>query len=171
MTGCNHLSEFGRTCNSTYGTHDVYFRDPNAPSTLEYIQLCKTHYDIIEEELTHRIKEFQMKISNLIAETARERKLAKEAGNEYYYNPGLKLQRIEDLKELIKRIKYEECKNYFCNNSLKSDNRDDKIYSVTTFSNNGKRHHTFYFCSLKCFNIIKGKCGIQTQIHRGQTTF
>src|SRR5690348_15608458 len=108
---CNYLIDNGEHCNKTFQLHNLYFRDPYAVVSGELVDLCKAHYEEIVLIFTDRVKQLQIKLSNLISEQARYRKIARENG--VYHNNQIQLQRIEDLKELIKKITSGECKNFF----------------------------------------------------------
>lgn len=164
---CNFLDDKGNRCNKTYNLHSLYFRDPYSPTSSQFIDLCKWHYDAITADTTERIRGFQMKLSNLISESARLRKIARENGT--YIRNEVMTQKIEDLKALIKKITTNECKNFFCMANLRELERYAKLYSVHTFKPSGRRHYTFYYCSLKCYNIMRARCGLPVPIHQGQT--
>lgn len=108
-----------------------------------------------------------MKLANLIAEAGRLRRIAREYDT-YVNNDALQLK-IEDLKALIKNTQNNECKNMFCNQNLRQLEQKEKIYSVHVFKPNGRRWYSFYYCSLKCFNNMKGKCGLYVPLSTGQT--
>lgn len=153
-------------CNKTWQLHDIYLKDPNSPSSSLLLNLCKTHYDFLTDETTHRIRDFQRKILNLEAEKARLRHTAKEYDT--YYDGTKIQQKIDDLKVLSRKIQGGECKNYYCMQDLTKLERESKLYSAHTFKPSGRRQFSFYFCSLKCFNIFKAKCGLQVPILKGQ---
>lgn len=165
---CSFLLENGDHCNKTFQLHNLYFRDPYAIITSDLIDLCKWHYDEIVLLFTDRVKQLQMKLSNMISEQARYRKIARDNG--VYRSNETQEQRIQDLKELIKRITSTECKNFLCMANLTRLERYSKLYSVHLFKQSGRRQFTFYFCSLKCFNIIRSKCGLHVPILQGQHT-
>lgn len=166
LGSCNFINEYNNRCNRTYELHNMQFRDPYSISTIEQCDLCKTHYDQVTSDTVERVRGFQMKLSNMIAESSRLTRIAKE--NDTYYKNDAMQQKIEKLKELIRTIQNDECKNYFCNQNLRQLNREQRLFSVSTFRQSGRRQYTFYFCSLKCFNIFKGRCGITTEIFKGQ---
>ncbi len=165
---CNYIDLNGRRCDKTYQLHEFYFRDPYHNSNCFSVDLCKWHADAELLRTTTRLKELQLKLTNLIAESARLRRIAKE--NDTYANNETKQQRIEDLKELIKKVQSNECKNDFCNQNLRQLENKSKLYSCHIFKPSGRRWYSFYFCSEKCFNIFKGRCGIETLLSTGQTT-
>jgi hypothetical protein len=130
--------------------------------------LCKWHTEEIIQQTTYRVKDFQMKLSNLISENARLKKIARDYDT--YTNNAAIEQKIQDLKELIKRIQNNECKNFFCNKSLRELEQKEKIFSVHVFKPSGRRWYSFYYCSLACFNTMKGRCGMISLFCQGQTT-
>lgn len=164
---CNAINTYGNRCNSMYQLHNLLFRKPDAPTDLELVDLCKTHYDQLTTNFQERIKENTMKISNLIAQKARERRLAKDAGN--YYDDKRIQQKIDDTIEFQKYVQTRECRNFLCMKDLTKLNINEKLYSVHSFRLDGRRQFTFYFCSLSCFNFMRGQCGIKTLIQKGQT--
>ena len=168
LGSCNYLNENDVRCNKTYGLHNLFFRDPYAPASSQFIDLCKWHYDIIIGEMTERVKGFQMKLVNMISEAARLRRIARES--DIYVGNSATQQKIEDLRELIKKITNNECKNIFCMQNLRQLEQKQRIYSVHTFKPSGRRHYTFYYCSLKCYNIMRAKCGLPVPIMHGQHT-
>lgn len=165
LGSCNYMYDDGRRCSKTYNLHNFFFRDPNSLTSSIFIDLCKWHTDEICGNIVARTKDFQMKLTNLIAESARLRRIARE--NDTYYNNMMIQQKIEDLRELIKKVQNNECKNFFCNANLK--NIHDKLYSVHVFKPGGRRWYTFYYCSLRCYNNMKAKCGLPIALTSGQT--
>lgn len=109
-----------------------------------------------------------MKLSNMISEQARLRRIARE--NDVFRDNTIIQLKIEDLKSLIKKLQNNECKNFFCNQDLTRLEPGKKLYSVSTFRSSGRRHYTFYYCSLRCFNIIRSRCGLVVPIVSGQST-
>ena len=168
MHSCNFVYDNGSKCISTYLLHSLYFRDPYSETIPVFVSLCQKHYQVITGELNEHVREYQMKVSNLISQNARNRRTAKEFDT--YYDSTMARQKIEDLQALIKKIQNNECRNYFCKADLTKLGQFDRLFSVHTFKPSGRRHYSYYFCSLKCFNIMKGKCGISSMIQRGQTT-
>lgn len=164
---CNYLNDLNNRCARTNQLHDLLFRDPYSPSFIQVIQLCDFHYREITTELTERISNYRIEIKNKKFEIAKFKEAEKQ--HDVYYDKGRIYQQISDMESFIRNTLMNECKNFFCKrnlNELKSIGA--KIYSVTTFNQSGKRHYTFYYCSLKCFNTMKGKCGISIPIHSGQ---
>lgn len=141
LGSCNYLNENNVRCNKTYNLHNLFFRDPYAPTSSQFVDLCKWHYDLIVGEMTERTRQFQMKLSNMISEAARSRKIARENGI-YHRNDNI-TQKIEDLKELIKKITSNECKNIFCMQNLRQLEQRQRIYSVHAFKPSGRRHTRF----------------------------
>jgi len=166
LGSCNFINDYNNRCNRTYQLHNIQFRDPYN-SIIEQVDLCKTHYDQITSDTIQRVRDFQMQLANMIAENARLKRLAKE--NDTYIRNDARDQKVESLKELIRRVQNDECKNYFCNFNLRQLPERQKLFSASSFKPSGRRHYTFYYCSLKCFNIMKGRCGITTEIFKGQT--
>lgn len=144
----------------------MYFRNPYSHESSQFIDLCGYHYDNLTSETTERIRALQMKLSNMISENARLQKIGRDNGV-YHRNDALKLK-IDDMRALIKKLTINECKNYFCNADLHKLENKVKLYSLHTFKPSGRRHYTFYYCSLKCFNIIRARCGIKVPIQQGQ---
>lgn len=167
LGSCSFIEDNGNFCNRTYLLHNLFFRDPYAVGSPELTDICKRHYEILTGESLERIRGFQMKLANMISEAARLRKIA--LANGVYLDNNATQQKIEDLKALIKKIQNSECKNFFCNNDLTKLERFTKLYSVHAFKPSGRRHYTFYYCSLKCYNIMRAKCGLKVPFIQGQT--
>lgn len=165
---CYYIKDNYQRCSSTFNLHNILFRDPYSPGFIQSVDICELHYRYLIEELMGDQKDKQRKIEKLRYEIATYKKVGKE--NDIYYDTKPIYAEIEQQREFIKYQLNNECKNIFCRKNLSILNKGEKLYSVTTFSQNGKRHYTFYFCSLKCYNIMKGKCGIATKIHSGQLT-
>lgn len=164
---CNYILESDQRCGSTFLLHEIYFRDPENKSNRQFTYICKTHYDQIMREMTEKIKTLTFKRDNLIAERNKERIIAQQ--NDQRYNDQ-KQQKIEDLRIIIKKILTNECRNIFCMKTLQGNNERMKFFSAHTFLPNGKRHYTFYFCSNRCMQSLRGKCGIITLTIHGQRT-
>lgn len=162
---CNFIDENNNRCNKTYQLHSLYFKDPTS-NTPEFADLCKWHYDKITDELIERTRGFQMKLANMISENARLTKIAR-ANGVYHANSNIQ-QKISDMKDLIRKVQNNECKNYFCNANLSHLERYQKVYSVHAFKPSGRRHYSFYYCSFKCFNIMRAKCGLYIPLSNGQ---
>lgn len=168
LGSCNALTDYNRRCDRTFDLSNLIFRDPFHPSTLETADLCKFHYNGIVGELNEHIDEYKRKIKNLKFQISTYKQAQKQ--NDTYYDTNLIQSKIDDIRTLIKNQLLNECKNIFCRQNLRQLERYSRLYSVHTFRPNGRRHYTFYFCSVKCFNIMKGKCGFSSPIIRGQTT-
>jgi hypothetical protein len=168
LGSCNYYLDNNRRCGRTWQLYNLLFFNPFAPSYVESIHLCKIHHDQLASELQERTLEFKIRLSNLIAQKAREQKLAKD--NDNYYNPIFIQRKIDDLLALKKQIQTNECRNYLCMRNFDKLGENEKLYSVNTFSPKGRRQYTFYFCSLKCYNFIKGKCGLPVAIKQAQHT-
>jgi len=133
--------------------------NPYIISDVELAQVCKYCYDRIIKELNGNIVSLIRTRDNLQIVAGREKVLASKAGNLYYKDT--KRQKIEDLTKLIKEIAMNQCRNDLCMKNLTKLPQDSKLYSVSTFKPYGKRHHTFYLCSLNCFKRMKAIFGIE----------
>ena len=168
MKTCNAILDTDDKCNKTFNLHQVYFIDPYSPESSVYIMLCRPHYDAIIKDLNEELVTMQRQIANLRYEDKKQRKIAKE--NDVIYQAGTLQYKLERMQEIYKKKALNQCRNIFCQADLTKLDRDKRIYSVTTFKPSGRRHNTFYLCSIKCFNIIKGKCGIRTILQNKQST-
>lgn len=168
LGSCFYLFDSRARCNRTYNLHTILFRNPESPSFIEQVDLCKPHYEEIIGQMTEYVRQFQMDLTNLISKSARDRKIARENG--IYRSNDFVYKKIEDLKALIKRTQNDECKNFLCRQNLRDLDMSRKLFSVHTFKQSGRRHYSFYFCSLKCYNFMKARCGLPVAILKGQTT-
>ena len=159
---CNYIKENGFKCGSTTLLSEIYFRDPYIKSNRDFVELCHIHYKYLIKEMTETIITLARRRDNLYSQRNREKIIAKE--NDSFYSD-LLTPKIDNLKNLLKKKMNNECRNMFCMNNLQKLGPDEKIFTVTTFTPMGKRHYTFNFCSLKCFTIMKGKCGIQRLVN------
>lgn len=167
MKSCNAILENNQKHGSTWNLHEVYFRDPFDRRNCESIDMCEYHYNDVMKVMNERVVDFARKRDNLISERNRERATAKEYDT-YYLD--IKQPKIEDLRKLVRKMMNNECRNIFCLQDLTKLDKDKKIYTVHTFRPSGKRHYTFNFCSIKCFNGMKGRCGIRMMIQNKQRT-
>lgn len=166
MKSCNVLLDNDQKCNKTFNLHLVCFFDPYDPQRNSYVHVCRFHYDSIIKEVNEEIISLTLKLKNKIYEDKLQRKTAKE--NDVIYQAGALQYSIDSMRERLKKMSLNQCRNIFCNANLQTNDINKKLYSVSTFKPNGRRHNTFYLCSPKCFNIIKGKFGIPTMIQNKQ---
>lgn len=166
MTGrCNFRLDNDQVCNSTHYLHGIIFLNPESPGTIERIDLCKFHYGILTDNHTQTVRELQMRLKNTIQENENRRKLARSLDT--YYNDIPMRKIITDTRALL-QLTQMQCKNYLCNADLSSVDRYSKVYTVITIKPSNKLHYKFYFCSLRCFNSFKARCGLPVPILRGQ---
>lgn len=166
LGSCNVILENGNRCNRNFNLNNLIFRDPYSPSFIETVDLCSYHYKELLNDVYEDIYSRQRQIQNLIAQAQTYR----EEGTKYgiFYDTRQIQAKIEYIKNQIQTQLNNECKNYFCHANLQKIGSNNKIYSITTFRQSGKRHHTLYFCSLKCYNIIKSRTGLKVPINSGQ---
>jgi len=163
---CSAFLDNNERCVSKYILHTVLFMNTSA-NDVELAQVCKSCYDRIMRVLNERITELSRKRDNLQAARNREIAIIKQQ-QEYYHYTDLKLAKIQDLTKIVKDMALNQCRNNFCMKNLNSIGKDDKLYSVSTFKPYGKRHHTFYLCSGKCFRRMKAIFGIIENRPSGQ---
>jgi len=166
LGSCNFILDNDQRCKSTYNIHGIIFLNPETPGTLERIDLCKLHHDHLTEEHTQRVREYQMKINNLIVENIKRKKIAR--ANDTYYDESIIKRQIDDTRIILKQITILECKNYFCNADLSKIDKYKKVYTAITLKSSNKKCFVFYFCSNKCFNSFKARCGLVIPIKLGQ---
>ena len=163
---CNYLLDNDQVCNKTYYLQGIVFLNPETPGTIERVDLCKPHYDSITDDHTQRVRGLQMSLKNTISENEKRRKIAR--ANDTFYEESLMRRKIADLRELLSHINISECKNYLCMADISKIDQYQKIYTVITLKPSNKIQFKFYFCSLKCFNVFKARCGISVPILKGQ---
>jgi hypothetical protein len=168
LGSCNYLNENNNRCNKTFSLNNLFFRDPYAPTNSQFVDLCKWHYEEIIRFYNDEIQEMQRERDNLRVMMKEVQIIAKKS--DIYYKNDADQMRYDNLRALIKIFTTAQCKNIFCKQRLSVMGRDKKIYSVHTFKSNGKRHYSFYFCSLKCYNIVRAKCGLPVPLLQGQHT-
>lgn len=163
---CNFILDNDQVCNKTFYLHGIIFLNPETPGTIERVDLCKLHYESLTDDHTQRIRQFQMQLKNMIAQNERQRLIAKK--NDIPYNDTIIWQKISDLRSLLSHINTTECKNYLCMADISKIDQYKKIYTVITLKPSNKIQFKFYFCSLKCFNSFRSRCGIVMPIQKGQ---
>uniref|UniRef100_A0AAT9JG46 ORF12 n=1 Tax=Nitrosopumilaceae spindle-shaped virus TaxID=3065433 RepID=A0AAT9JG46_9VIRU len=163
---CNFIDDNDNRCNKTYNLQGIIFLNPETPSIIERIDLCKLHYGMITDDHTQRVRAFQMALKNTISENQKRKQIAR--ANDTFYEESLMLRKIADLRELLSSINVSECKNYLCMANISKIDQYKKIYTVITLKPSNKVQYKFYFCSLRCFNIFKARCGILQPIQHGQ---
>lgn len=166
MKGCNVIQDNDLRCGKTFNLHIVCFFDPYDPEKNHYVRICRLHYDLIIKELNEEIITLSRTLKNKIYEDKLQRKTAKE--NDVIYQAGALQYSIDSLRERLKKMSLNQCRNIFCNANLQTNDINKKLYSVISFKPNGRRHNVFYLCSVKCFNIIKGKFGNPVMIQNKQ---
>ena len=160
---CHYIRDSGYRCGSTTLLSEIYFRDPYTRTNREFVDLCHIHYKYLIKEMTEQIVILARQRDNLFSQRNREKILAKD--NDTFYRD-LITPKIEGLKVVLKKMVNNECRNIFCLKNLQTLKPDEKIFTVNTYLPSGRRHYTFNFCSLKCFEIMKGKVGIQKQFNK-----
>ena len=168
LGNCNYILENNQVCGKTYHLHGIIFLNPESPGTIQRIDLCKQHYEMITDDHTQRVRGFQLSLKNTMSENEKRRKIARD--NDMPYEESLMKRKIADLRELLSHINVAECKNYLCMKDISKIDQFQKIYTVITLKPSNKVHYKFYFCSLKCFNMFKARCGVYVPILRGQHT-
>lgn len=163
---CNYILDNDQRCNKTFSLHGIIFLNPETPGTIERIDLCEKHYGMITDDHTQRVRGFQMSLKNTISENEKRKKIARS--NDTFYEESLMRRKIVDLRELLSHINISECKNYLCMADISKIDQFKKIYTVITLKPSNKIQYKFYFCSLKCFNSFKARCGISIPILHGQ---
>ena len=166
---CNVIRDNDTRCGSLWNLHLILFLDPSSNGNIASTQACKICYDRIINEINETVIKLKRKHDNLVSERNREIAIAKQYGS--FYSGLYKKQRIDDLRTEVKRISLQQCRNVLCMKNLQTLDKNAKLYSVSTYKPNGRRHHTFYVCSFKCFTRMKGIFGITPLILNKQTTF
>jgi len=162
---CNAYLDNDAKCQSKYQLHTILFFY-TSENQVELVQVCKPCYERIMKVLNEPIVTLTRKRDNLIAKRAQDARIAKEYGNVFYKDT--ERQKIEDLTTVIKNMALNQCRNYLCMKNLQTLGLDAKIFSVSTYKPSGKRHQTFYLCSLKCFKRMKAIFGETEKQSSGQ---
>jgi hypothetical protein len=154
---CFAYRDSNAKCESNYSLHTILFFNPTEIG-VQLVQVCSPCYERITKELNNELNQFTRKRDNMRVTAARERKLARDNDNLYYTDT--RRYRIDGLSNLIKEIAMNQCRNELCRQNLRQLPIGSKVYSVSTYRPYGKRHHTFYLCSLKCFKRMKAMFGV-----------
>jgi hypothetical protein len=164
---CSAFLDNNERCYSRYILHTILFMDISS-NDVELVQVCKSCYDRIMRVLNERLVTLSRKRDNLQASRNQEIAIIKQQ-QEYYHYTDLKINKIQDLTKIIKDMALNQCRNDLCMKNLNNLGKDEKIFSVSTFKPYGKRHHTFYLCSRKCFRRMKAIFGVIEIRPTGQT--
>lgn len=73
-------------------------------------------------------------------------------------------ERRKKLNDIKKDMMWSKCRHPNCHEKMQDDTI---IYSVVVFSGKGRMRKTLYFHK-KCWELVKGQCGLQRPIHSGQ---
>jgi len=165
MGRCIAITEFGSTCNNTYGLNLMAFIDPETKKA-EFAEHCQLHSNRIVNHLLDVENRLIAKRRDLYAIINKQKIRARS----YEINPSINEQsKLEGIKSEIHRQRWEVCRYYLCKKENIGFLNDEKIYLAIAISSRGKMRHSFNL-HRECWMELRGVCGLVTPIMLKQKT-
>ena len=153
-------------CPSSFQLHKFVFNDPYEQEKYSKVSICGPHYRQLIEDIDITLKTLRRKAEQKAGDLKKE--IARASKNDVFVDIKTRRAVIDQLWLRIKVIKKHQCRNPLCAKSVGS--RNEKIFSSTIYSPRGYQKDQMYFCSNRCYSIIKEKCGIRSKVPQDQET-